>query len=169
MAPSSRLPWAVDRLALAVTDHLLEIGCGHGVAATTALEVLTGGHYVGVDRSQKMIDAATRRNAEAVAEGRAAFVTGEVPGVDLGGATFDRILAARVASMARPEALAFAAGHLSPGGRLALVLDSPGVDRTRAAAAALVPALTAAGFAAPAVDEAEVDGALVVCVSARLA
>lgn len=169
MAPSSRLPWAVDRLALATTDHLLEIGCGHGVAATAALRVLTGGRYVGVDRSQKMIDAARQRNAASVADGRAAFVTGEVPRVDLGGETFDRILAARVAPMARPEALTFAAGHLRSGGRLALVVDSPDDDRTRDAVAALVPALAAAGFARPTVDEAEIDGALVACVSARLA
>lgn len=130
--------------------------------------MLTGGRYVGVDRSQKMIDAATQRNAASVADGRAAFVAGEVPHVDLGGETFDRILAARVAGMARPEALEFAAGHLQPGGRVALVVDSPSDAHTRDAVAALVPALVAAGFARPTVDEAAIDGTLVACVSARL-
>ncbi len=164
MSPSARLPWAVGRLALAPDHHVLEIGCGHGVAATEALRVLTGGRYVGVDRSPTMVEAAARRNAAGVDDGRATFVTGEVPGVDLEGATFDRVLAARVAAMARPAALAFAAAHLRPGGRLALVVDSPGEDRTREAVAGLVGALPAAGFAPPTVEEAVVDGALVACV-----
>ena len=99
--------------------------------------MLTAGRYVGVDRSPTMVEAAARRNAAAVDGGRATFVVGEVPDVDLGAATFDRVLAARVAAMARPAALAFAAARLRPGGRLALVVDSPAEDRTRAAVAAL--------------------------------
>lgn len=169
MLPSSRLPWAVERLALSPTDHVLEVGCGHGVAATEALAVLTAGRYVGVDRSPKMVEAAARRNAAAVDEGRAAFVVGEVPDVDLGTATFDRVLAARVAAMVRPAALAFAAARLRPGGRLALVVDSPAEDRTRAAVAALREALPAAGFAPPTVDRTTVDGALVACVWTTIA
>ena len=100
MSPSARLPWAVDRLALAPDDHVLEIGCGHGVAATEALRVLTDGRYLGVDRSPTMVEAAVRRNAAGVEEGRATFLVGEVPDVDLGRARFDRVLAARVAAMA---------------------------------------------------------------------
>lgn len=171
--PSSRLPWAVERLGLRPTHHLLEVGCGHGVAATTALERLTDGRYVGLDRSPKMVDAAAQRNAAAVADGRARFVVGEVPDVDLGlghtGDGFDRILAARVAAMARPPALAFAARHLRPGGRLALVVDSPGEAHTRTAVAALAAALPAAGYGPPTVEQTTVDGALVACVSAGLA
>jgi hypothetical protein len=118
-----------------------------------------------------MVDAAARRNAAAVTDGRARFVVGEVPDVDLDvdRGAFDRILAARVAAMARPPALAFAARHLRPGGRLALVVDSPGEAHTRSAVATLVAALPAAGFAPPTVEEATVDGALVACVSAGLA
>jgi SAM-dependent methyltransferase len=171
MPPSSRLPWAVERLDLRPADRVLEVGCGHGVAATAALERLTDGRYVGLDRSPKMVDAAVQRNAAAVADGRARFVVGEVPDVDLGdaGGGFDRILAARVAAMSRPPALAFAARHLRPGGRLALVVDSPGESHTRTAVAALVAALPPAGFAPPTVHETTVDGALVACVSAGLA
>lgn len=169
MPPSPRLPWAVDRLGLLPTDHVLEIGCGHGVAATAALARLTAGRYVGIDRSAAMVAAASRRNAAAVDAGRATFVVGEVPGVDLGGATFDHILAARVAAMGRAPALAYAARHLRPGGRLALVLDSPDERRREAAVAALGDALPAAGFAPPDVAETTIEGALVACVTAALA
>lgn len=168
MPPSSRLAWAVDQLALSPTDHVLEVGFGHGVAATSVLEAVTAGRYVGVDRSVKMVEAAARRNAAAVDEGRATFVVGEVPAVDLGGASFDRVLAARVAAMARPAALAFAAAHLRPGGSLALVFDAPGDQRTEQAVAAVTAGLPAAGFASPIVAETQVGGALVACVSARL-
>jgi len=169
MAPSSRLPWAVARLDLAPTDRVLEVGCGHGVAASAVLDHLTAGHYVGVDRSPAMVEAAQRRNAAAVADGRATFRVGEVPGLDLGPARFDRILAARVVAMGRPAALGFVAAHLRPGGRLALVVDSPDERRTRAQVAALVDALPAAGFGRPTMHETMVDGAVVACVSASLA
>jgi len=169
MAPSSRLPWAVKRLDLSPTDRVLEIGCGHGVAASAVLDHLTEGRYVGVDRSPAMVEAAQRRNAAAVADGRATFRVGEVPGVDLGPARFDRIVAARVVAMGRPAALRFAVAHLRPGGRLALVVDSPDEWRTRAQVAALADALPDAGFEPPTVDETVVDGARVACVSAAVA
>jgi len=169
MAPSSRLAWAVKRLDLSPTHRVLEIGCGHGVAASAVLDHLTKGQYVGVDRSSAMVEAAQRRNAAAAADGRATFRVGEVPGVDLGPARFDRIVAARVVAMGRPAALRFAVAHLRPGGRLALVVDSPDERRTRAQVGALADAMPDAGFEPPTVDETVVDGALVACVSAAVA
>jgi hypothetical protein len=71
--------------------------------------------------------------------------------------------------MGRPAALRFAVAHLRPGGRLALVVDSPDERRTRAQVAALADALPDAGFEPPTVDETVIDGALVACVSAAVA
>jgi hypothetical protein len=113
-----------------------------------------------------MTAAATHRNATAVADGRATFVIGDVPAVELPGPPCDHILAARVAAMTRPECLAWAHDHLAPGGRLSLVVDAPDGRRTRGHLDALATILPAAGYAVAAVTTTSIDGALVACVTA---
>ena len=124
---SGRLERLVERLALRPGDRVLEIGCGHGVAATLVCERLASGVYTAVDRSPKMIAAAERRNAEYVAAGRAEFLVMALEVLELGERRFDVIFAARVGLFQRePErARALAGRWLAPGGRLVTEYDAP--------------------------------------------
>jgi ubiquinone/menaquinone biosynthesis C-methylase UbiE len=89
---SARLKAIVDQLDIRPDDRVLEIGCGHGVAATMVCERLEGGRLTAVDRSAKMIEAAARRNAAYVESGKAEFLVATLEDLDLGDRRFDVIL-----------------------------------------------------------------------------
>lgn len=124
---ADRIKDFVDAMNVQPGDRVLEIGCGHGVAATLICERLDKGSYLAVDRSQKMIDAATRRNEAFVRAGRASFVLGTLESLDLGKQRFDKILAMRVRLFKDdPErARALAERWLAPRGKLFVQYDEP--------------------------------------------
>ena len=116
---SERLRAAVDALGLRPGDRVLEIGCGHGVAATYAIE--RGAIYTGVDRSAKMIAAARKRNPGAE------FILARLEDLDLGERRFDKVFAVRVGLFHRePErAHRLAERWLAPGGSVRAFFDEP--------------------------------------------
>jgi ubiquinone/menaquinone biosynthesis C-methylase UbiE len=118
----------VEELDVQPDDRVLEIGCGHGVAASFVCERLEGGRLTAVDRSPKMIEAAERRNTEHVAAGRAEFIVGELEQLDLGERRFDKVLVVRVGLFHREPARAHALVEpwLAPGGTVTAVFDPPG-------------------------------------------
>jgi ubiquinone/menaquinone biosynthesis C-methylase UbiE len=124
---SERLRSIVESLDIRPGDRVLEIGCGHGVAATMVCERLGDGRLTAVDRSAKMIEAATRRNAEHVASGRAEFVVASLEDMDLGERRFDKVFAVRVGLFHRdPErARGLAERWLAPGGQVRAFFDEP--------------------------------------------
>jgi ubiquinone/menaquinone biosynthesis C-methylase UbiE len=124
---SERLRAVVERLDVQPDDRVLEIGCGHGVAATFVCERLDGGRLTAVDRSPKMIEAARRRNAAYVEAGTAEFLVASLEDMDLGDRRFDKVFAVRVGLFHRePErARALAERWLAPGGALYAFFDEP--------------------------------------------
>ena len=91
-AASERQRRAVEALDIQPSDRVLELGCGHGVAASLVCERLTGGgHLTAIDRSPKMVEAAASRNAEHVAAGRAVFVCTTFEEANLDGQQFDKV------------------------------------------------------------------------------
>ena len=125
---SERLRAIVDRLDVRPDDRVLEIGCGHGVAATLVCERLDGGHLTAVDRSEKMIQSARRRNAAYVEAGTAEFLVATLEDLGLGERRFDKIFAVRVGLFHRePErAHGLAEKWLAPGGAISACFDAPG-------------------------------------------
>ncbi len=124
---SERLRAVVDKLDIRPDERVLEIGCGHGVAATLVCERLEEGHLTAVDRSAKMIQAATRRNAAYVEAGRAEFLVASLEDLDLGDRRFDKIFAVRVGLFHRdPErARRLVERWLAPGGEVFTFFDLP--------------------------------------------
>jgi ubiquinone/menaquinone biosynthesis C-methylase UbiE len=124
---SERLRSIVAQLDIQPDDRVLEIGCGHGVAATFVCERLEGGRLTAVDRSSKMIDAASRRNAACVEAGKAEFLVATLEDLDLADRRFDVAFAVRVGLFDRePErARGLVEPWLAPGGRLFAFFDPP--------------------------------------------
>jgi ubiquinone/menaquinone biosynthesis C-methylase UbiE len=124
---SDRLLAIVDALDIRPHDRVLEIGCGHGVAATLICDRLVEGHLTAIDRSAKMIEAAVRRNAAYVEAGRAHFIVATLEDLDLADRRFDKILAVRVGLFHRDpdRARQLAEKWLAPGGALTAVFDPP--------------------------------------------
>jgi ubiquinone/menaquinone biosynthesis C-methylase UbiE len=124
---SERLQRIVEQLGIRPDDRVLEIGCGHGVAATFVCERLEGGRLTAIDRSPKMIAAAAKRNAAYVDAGTAEFVVATLEELDVRDRRFDVIFAVRVGLFHRePErARRLAERWLAPGGTLSAVFDPP--------------------------------------------
>jgi ubiquinone/menaquinone biosynthesis C-methylase UbiE len=124
---SERLRRIVEQLDVRPGDRVLEIGCGHGVAATFVCERLETGHLTAIDRSPKMIEAAERRNAAYVAAGTAEFIVATLEELDLGDRRFDKVLAVRVGLFHREpdRARRLAERWLAPGGSLLAAFDPP--------------------------------------------
>jgi ubiquinone/menaquinone biosynthesis C-methylase UbiE len=125
---SERLRSVVEQLDIKPDDRVLEIGCGHGVAATMVCERLEGGSLTAIDRSQKMIEAASRRNAQFVEAGKAEFLVATLEELDLGERRFDKVFAVRVGLFHRDpdRAHSIAERWLAPGGAVFAFYDPPG-------------------------------------------
>lgn len=109
-------------------DKVLEVGCGHGVAAGFICERLTAGRLLAIDRSEKMIAAAAARNEAHVKSGKAVFLLAALEDADLGRRRFNKILAVRVGLFHREPARARALAErwLAPDGKIFAVYDAPG-------------------------------------------
>jgi ubiquinone/menaquinone biosynthesis C-methylase UbiE len=117
----------IARMKVRPEDRVLEVGCGHGIAASLICELLVKGRYTAIDRSQKMIDAAKRRNAQSVTNGRAEFLLGDLRTIDLGSRSFDKIFAQRVRLFHdEPDvAHALVKRWLAPRGKVFVEYDEP--------------------------------------------
>ena len=124
---SERLRAVVERLDVRPGDRVLEIGCGHGRAATFVCERLGQGRLTAIDRSPKMVAAAARRNSKYVAAGTAEFLVATLEDLDLGDRRFDKVFAVRVGLFHREpdRAHALVERWLAEGGTVLACFDAP--------------------------------------------
>ncbi|MGH2586120.1 MAG: class I SAM-dependent methyltransferase [Dehalococcoidia bacterium] len=124
---ADRLVWAVETLTVRPADHLLEIGCGHGVAVSLICERLAGGRITAIDRSEKMIAMAIARNRACIASGTAVFHAVSLADAEFGDERFDKIFAFHVRELWMQPAgeLGIVRKLLKPGGRLYLFNQLP--------------------------------------------
>lgn len=147
--PPERLRWAVDLIAVAPDDEVLEIGCGTGVAAALVCARLIGGHVTAIDRSATAIRRATTHSREHVASGRAEFRHLELADLTVPERPFDKAFAVNVNLFwLRPAAveLGVLRNVLAPDGFLHLVYETPREARAGQVLPAVTAALDNAGF-----------------------
>jgi cyclopropane fatty-acyl-phospholipid synthase-like methyltransferase len=140
---------ALHALDLQPGHRLLEIGCGHGVAVSLFLQGLDGrGHVHAIDRSPKMIEAATRRNHGDVMAGTASFEVTTAQDAVFPEANFDRIIGIRVRELWTESAtvLPRLRRWLRSDGMVCAILDDPGPDASAKAAAMAASRMAEHGF-----------------------
>ena len=124
-AASARIQWAVETVDPQPNDRVLEVGCGHGVAAALACERLEAGSITAVDRSEKMIAAARKRTTDCGE--RVRLVCASLEAADLGDEVYDKVFAVHVADLHGPgPALDVVRDRLVEDGRLYVFSQAPG-------------------------------------------
>jgi SAM-dependent methyltransferase len=159
--------WAVALLGIGPAEHVLEIGCGPGLALAAAARG-PGARITGVDPSAVMVAQARRRNRRVA--GRVTVLEAGAEKLPLADASVDCAIAVNSLShwRSRERGLAELARVLKPGGRAAVVLrlrnaEAGRLDRSAYGfpaerAGELEAALSAAGLQPSGRRERECDG-----------
>ncbi len=152
---------AIDALAIDESDHVLDVGCGHGRGLAALAAHAPNGHVVGADPSDLMAEIAVARNQALVKARRVEIVIATVSDLPFADGVFDKALCVHVIYFWKdlPTGFREIARVLKPNARLALVFRS---SRHEAAVRAFPPdvyrfpdwvevksALEAAGFSLP--------------------
>ena len=118
----------LELLEIAPSHDVVEIGCGPGAALGQAARAASSGHVVGLDVSETIVRAASKRSRAAVAAGRVSVRAIDGLELQLPPASFDRAFAVHSLYFWKdPEhTLAQLAVALRPGGRLVLAFRPEG-------------------------------------------
>ncbi|MFC0531259.1 class I SAM-dependent methyltransferase [Phytohabitans kaempferiae] len=148
-AAGDRQRWAVESMAVAAGDRVLEIGCGGGTATSLVAARLDSGRVLAIDRSATAVRAARERNAARIYAGTVEVRQADITSAELPEGEFDRVFAVNLSLfwLATPAGLVERVRRLlAPGGTLYVFAERP----TRAAVAAIAGetarALRAGGF-----------------------
>jgi ubiquinone/menaquinone biosynthesis C-methylase UbiE len=98
VAVPPRLAWAMATMQIEPDDHVLEIGCGSGTAASLVCQRLAegDGHLTALDRSATVLGSAEFRNIDSVRAGRATFLPIPLNAVKVPAHSFNTVFAINV-------------------------------------------------------------------------
>lgn len=117
---------AIEALAIEESDHVLDVGCGHGRSLGALAALASKGHVAGADPSDLMAEIAVGRNRALVKAKRVDVVIATAADLPFASGAFDKVLCAHVLYFWKDLHAGFReiARVLKPGGRLALLFRS---------------------------------------------
>ena len=133
--------WAIRFTDVQPADHVLDVGCGGGMAIKLIAQIVVEGFVAGIDYSEDMVQQARKRNAVAVHDGRVEIRYGNVSALPYGDEFFDKVISVEafyfwpdpVANLQEVRRV------IKPGGLLALAMEgskeAPNQQRQTALAA----------------------------------
>jgi ubiquinone/menaquinone biosynthesis C-methylase UbiE len=153
--------WVAKQLDLSSGSHVLEVGCGPGLAVQAIAARFSSSRVVGIERSPIMVRQARQRNAAAIQAGQVEIQEADATSLSYPDATFDAVVAIHVLYFWTDPVAALRELRrvLRPGGQVvlgfALEQDAPRSTREAFAqtgatfyptAQAVIALLEAAGF-----------------------
>lgn len=163
-----RQRWVVETLAPAPDDHVLEIGCGRGVAVSLVSERLSTGKIIAIDRAAAMARTASVRNASHISAGRAEIRHARLESANLPSGRFDKIFAVNVNLFwlgADTEQINLIRRLLAPGGTLYVFGERPMSANATANLRSTEALLRAHGFDTAGSTATRGQGSLLTCVT----
>ncbi len=128
--------WTVDLLDIQPTDHVLELGCGPGLALQSCLSHATEGLVVGLDHSETMLAQAAARNRHAIKDKRLELRLGSLRELSGSADQYDKIYSVNVVQFLEDLQAVFSVfhHHLKPGGMVATTYMPRGQNPSKAKA-----------------------------------
>ena len=128
--------WTVDLLDIQPTDHVLELGCGPGLALQSCLSHATEGLVVGLDHAETMLAQAAARNRHAIKDKRLELWLGSLRELSGSADQYDKIYSVNVVQFLEDLQAVFSVfhHHLKPGGMVATTYMPRGQNPSKAKA-----------------------------------
>src|SRR5258708_17459950 len=126
--------WTISLLDLKPEDQILELGFGAGKAIELVAAQAANGHVSGIDLSQEMVRAASRRNARAIKTGQITLYHVDLTTLPFADNQFDKVFSIQTLYFWSdpPRALAEIFRVLKPGAMLVVTLSTGKIDTAEA-------------------------------------
>jgi SAM-dependent methyltransferase len=159
--------WAVEQVAPAPADRILEVGCGPGHAVALLCPRLLGGTITAIDRSALQVANARERNRACVAAGRARIEQVTLTDArEVFGPSFSKVFAVNVNAFWTDPASSIASlrGLLRVGARGYLIYETPSAAALSKLRNSLPKLLEAQSFLVDAVRVPDSGSSPMICV-----